>query len=605
VKGYIAIEAGATHTVGGLYDDARELVREAHGRGANPIESGVSAASRVIAGVARELMQEGCELEHLVAAVAGAGKGDNSRELAVGLCRTTGAARVSVCTDVLPILHANIGDGGGVLVIAGTGSSVMARAVDGTVHLVGGHGAVMGDLGSGYRIGLEALRACAEALDGTGEETALLEAILSEKKLSGIDDLVLWSEGASKSWIADLCETFFECAKRGDGVARRIMYEQASYLTNQVIAARDRAGLAVETPVITYGGLLMNSVLFARAFSDALSSRWSGVKPIQATTSGHGAVSELLWTAVEGRKTVTQEEVRAELPATEGMLRAPKPIDAMSGLEITDWMTEADSTLASAMRSARESIAGAIETAADCYAQGGRIIYLGAGTSGRIGVLDASECPPTFGVSKERVVGLIAGGDDALRNSVEDAEDSAEQAKADLNGLSPAISGHDFVVGITASGTTPYVLGALECAKEAGARTCLMACNAVTCEAAEQFILLETGPEVLPGSTRLKAGTATKLALNQITTGAMARCGHIYEGYMVGVKGVNAKLKARTVRIVSDLLGVSVEDAGTALDVANGDIKVAILMNKLTITREDAQDRLEKNGGHLREALKH
>jgi N-acetylmuramic acid 6-phosphate etherase len=198
---------------------------------------------------------------------------------------------------------------------------------------------------------------------------------------------------------------------------------------------------------------------------------------------------------------------------------------------------------------------------------------------------------------------LIAGGDHALRNSIEDAEDSLDQAARDLTELSPPVSEIDFVVGITASGTTPYVHGALRFARGVGATTCLMSCNPASCDWAQQQIVLETGPEVLPGSTRLKAGSVTKLALNQITTGAMARCGHIYDGYMVGVRSVNAKLHERTVRITSELLDVSKQEAQRNLDAAAGDIKVAVLMVRLDIPKEDAEGRLDKTGGHLRDAL--
>ncbi len=602
----IAIEAGATLTRAGLYDDDLKLVREVETGGANPVELGVAGAGRVLIQVGCDLLGDGTKkVESIVAGVAGAGKGNYAEELAEAICRGTGVDSVSVCGDIRPILRANLGDRAGILVIAGTGSSVLVQDEDGNVQLIGGAGSLVGDRGSGYRLGLEALQACSASMDGTSVDTDLLYWTLKTTDCSDLDELVQWSGTASKTDVADLAKIVVRCATEGDVIAQEIVEAQAVHLAEQTMAARNRGCLDSDTPIpiLMYGGLLTNSEVFADAYREALKTYWPDSEPTLATKTGHRAVSVFLGNPPDDFVTVRREDCADLLPGTERMLGGETPIDRMTGLEITDWMTGADSVLFGVLEGARESIGRAIEAAAESISAGGRIVYLGAGTSGRLGVLDASECPPTFGIGKDRVIGLIAGGDDALRNSIEDAEDSLEQGGIDWEGLSPSLSPNDFVIGITASGTTPYVVGGLRYARSVGAKTCLMTCNAVTCDAAEQFILLETGPEVLPGSTRLKAGTATKLALNQITTGAMARCGHIYEGYMVGVKGVNAKLQERTVRIASELLGVSADEAEAALDAAGGDIKVAVMMRRLGISRDEADERLGKCGGHLRDAL--
>lgn len=228
---------------------------------------------------------------------------------------------------------------------------------------------------------------------------------------------------------------------------------------------------------------------------------------------------------------------------------------------------------------------------------------MGAGTSGRLGVLDASECPPTFGVPPERVVGIIAGGDGALRHSIEGAEDEPAQAVAALDALSPPVGPSDVVVGIAASGTTPYVFGALEYAEAHGAEPVLLCCNPGQRHAARTVIALDTGPEALTGSTRLKAGTATKLALNMITTGAMARSGYMYEGLMVRVRPVNAKLRRRAARIVATLADMDEQAASKLLEQAGGEIGVAVLMAKRGLPVAEAEARFTGCGHDLRAAL--
>lgn len=600
---FVAIEAGATRTRAGLYDRAGVLVREIETGPANPLELGVHQAAAHLARTVHSLVNDDTPITSIIAGVAGSGIGAYAADLAQALCRACHVDSVSVANDILPVLKANLGDQPGILVIAGTGSSVLAQDAENEVYLVGGHGALLGDRGSAYRIGLEALQACTAAVDGTGPSTALNALLLKATDSSNEKALAQWAGAASKSTIASLASAVIECAQTGDLVAQEIVSIQATHLASQTLRARTTAKLDTSTQLLIQGGLLTHADYFAEAYRLALSKLWPDAKPAPATHIGHYAVSRLAQNPPAGFVTVHKSDCANALPGTEGVLATEKPIDTMSALEITDWMTQSDSTLPDVLRTAREAIAVAIDTAASSIARGGRIIYLGAGTSGRLGVLDASECPPTFGIPSDRVVGLIAGGDHALRNSIENAEDSPDQAVRDLQQLSPPVSEIDFVIGITASGTTPYVLGALEWAHASGVPTCLMSCNPVTFQNAQQFIVLNTGPEVLPGSTRLKAGSATKLALNQITTGAMARCGHIYEGYMVGVKAVNVKLRDRTIRITALLLELPNDEAEQLLAVADGDIKVAVLMHRHAISNTEAANRLLKTQGNLRAAL--
>lgn len=275
-----------------------------------------------------------------------------------------------------------------------------------------------------------------------------------------------------------------------------------------------------------------------------------------------------------------------------------------SPLEIVDLINAEDRTVAAAVATQREEIGRAIEWAEVAFRAGGRLFYAGAGTSGRLGVLDASEIPPTFGANPEMVQGIIAGGHAALTRSQEGAEDRPEGARADVDAA--GITKGDFLIGIAASGTTPYVRVALERAKELGARTAILACSPPPPDmlaAAELAIVVVTGPEVVTGSTRMKAGTATKLVLNTITTGAMIRLGKTYGNLMVDLEATNVKLTDRSERIVVDVCGVSRDDARGVLTRAGGSVKVAIVMQRLGLDRQAAAKRLEQAGGRIREVV--
>ena len=279
-------------------------------------------------------------------------------------------------------------------------------------------------------------------------------------------------------------------------------------------------------------------------------------------------------------------------------------IDTASALELVDLINAEDRRIAGAVAEAREQIARAVELAEAAFRQGGRLFYVGAGTSGRLGVLDASECPPTFGSQPEMVQGIIAGGFQALVRSVEGAEDDLNAAIQEMDARK--VDGRDFVVGIAASGTTPYVRAALGRAQALGARTALVACAqppAVLRETVDACIVVLVGPEVVTGSTRMKAGTATKLVLNTITTGAMVRLGKTWGNLMVDVRIWNEKLVDRGQRIVMETTGLDRTAAQAAIDAAGGRVKLAIVMARLGIGREEAERRLAEHDGRLRPLL--
>ena len=279
-------------------------------------------------------------------------------------------------------------------------------------------------------------------------------------------------------------------------------------------------------------------------------------------------------------------------------------VDSLSALEIVQLMNQEDKQVPLAIEKCLPQIAQAVECIVAAFQQGGRLVYIGAGTSGRLGVLDASECPPTFGVSPEMVKGIIAGGERALRHPIEGAEDSKAQAVIDLQTIQ--FSSKDVLVGIAASGRTPYVIGALEYAKSLGSVTVSIASNPNSAMANIVDIAIDTvvGPEVLTGSSRLKSGTAQKLVLNMLTTASMILMGKCYQNLMVDVQASNEKLKARAIRIVMQATDCDKALAEETLKQADQNAKLAIMMILSGLDRAQAEALLEKHQGKLQLALK-
>ena len=288
---------------------------------------------------------------------------------------------------------------------------------------------------------------------------------------------------------------------------------------------------------------------------------------------------------------------------TEAPLAASAELDLLSTEQALVVMAEQDAAAVAAVAAERPRVAAAIELVVAAFARGGRLVYVGAGTSGRLGVLDASECPPTFRTPPGQVQAVMAGGDAAVFRAVEGAEDDADAGAATMH--ERAVGPADVVLGIAASGTTPFVWGALAAAIARGAKTVLLACvPPVGGEpAVDVAVRPVVGPEVLTGSTRLKAGTATKLVLNQVTTLAMVRCGKTFGNRMVDVRATNAKLRARAGRMVAELTGLAPDAAAERLAVADGHVKVAVVMARRGVSADAARQRLDAVGGRLRDAI--
>jgi N-acetylmuramic acid 6-phosphate etherase len=288
---------------------------------------------------------------------------------------------------------------------------------------------------------------------------------------------------------------------------------------------------------------------------------------------------------------------------TESRLAASKMLDRMTALEMARLMNREDRRVAAAVGRVLPEIARAVDAIAAAMRAGGRLIYVGAGSSGRMAVLDAAECPPTFGVSKKRMIALIAGGRRAVTGAVEGAEDSAANGARDLRQLK--LGRRDVVVGIAASGTTPYVLGAIKFARGRGATTIALMANRdmPLARLAKIAIGVEVGAEVLTGSTRLKAGTSQKMVLNMLSTAVMVRLGHAYENLMIDAVMTNKKLQGRAVRILMEASGAGVSAAEDALRAAGHSMRVGLVMLKLGVGAEEARRKLKAAGGNLRRSI--
>ncbi len=522
--------------------------------------------------------------------------------VATGLAKMLGTDDVRVCSDAHMLASANLDEKHPILVIAGTGSVVITRKPDGTHIVTGGWGPILGDEGGAYRLVLEGIRRA-------DEDEQLRELLARETGKQTLAAVHQWLTYRKPVDVAPLAIPILRAADGGNAGARAALLDQAQKLAALARHGFDRAGRLNSLPAklsVFFTGGLSESDSYANALSEALTRAICPVQIESPTFQGHRAAFALR-SVPDGapyvKRPITELLAVAAEPDTEGVDTQFENFDVKPSREIALLMSISEVFSSPSVQHMSNTIGAIIDAAAACIRAGGRIVYAGAGTSGRLGVLDASECPPTFGVGEDRVIALIAGGDAALRHSIEGAEDDTAAAARDIDAISPRIGANDIVIGITASGTTPYALAAIDRAKVLGAKTGLVACNPVPLDRADFVVALDTGPEVLPGSTRLKAGTATKLVLNQISTGAMAKAGFVFEGRMVGVRPMNKKLRQRCIRIIAELTKEDAAAAEKRLDETGGSIRMAVLMARRGLSLAEAQRRLDAAGGVLRDAL--
>lgn len=486
-----------------------------------------------------------------------------------------------------------------VLVLSGTGSCCFGRSAQGRTVRVGGWGHILGDKGSGYDIGLSALQAVVHAYDCQGQWSRLGQRLLRALALNEPEDLVPWVQQAAKKDVATLAVEVFEAWAEGDSLAQQVLRAAAERLARDgATCARrlTRAGAPVQ--FVLAGSVLVKQPRFAAWVGRLLRQHWPGARPVCLTRESAWGAVELARQLVPGlaRRPVQAPptaqpsapeaaELADLVPPLESVRQSPTEqrnprsmhLDRLPLARAVELMIEEDQRIAAALRRHRAQIVQAIRLIVRALRRGGRLFYVGAGTSGRLGVLDASECPPTFNVSPDTVQGIIAGGQTALWRSIEGAEDDvvAGAHAIQFRGVGP----RDVVVGIAASGRTPFVWGALHEAQRRGATTILLCFNPhlklPRLTRPSLVLALDVGPEVLAGSTRLKAGTATKLVLNMFSTLAMVQLGKVRSNLMVDLRPTNSKLQDRAVRIVQALTGVDEAAARRALEQAGWQVPKA------------------------------
>ena len=484
-------------------------------------------------------------------------------------------AKIVVGSDRDSGLAAALGHGDGIVVNAGSGSSVTGRR-DKRIENAGGWGHILGDAGGGYFLSLQALRLILREYDLHRGEVQFTSKILGALSLNNLDELVRWAQTADKMEIATLTPVVFEAATTGDAGVMEIIEEGARVLCEYTEAVASRLHL-LAPKVVLLGGLFQRDSIYTHTFRRRLKKSLPDARVANSERSPELGAA---WLAAELHD---WPEIHSEAPPdsienlaaalTEQRNPRSADLEKLSAQDLVKLFVDEEKFVQEALSAASAELGRAIGIVAESLGRGGHLFYVGAGSSGRLGVLDASEIPPTFGAPRDLVQGVIAGGATALHRSVEGAED--EESSGALAMEKRGVKETDVVIGITASGRTPFVLGALSQAKSLGAKTILLSCNPAPAQdvKVDLAIDLPVGPEILTGSTRLKAGTATKVALNIISTGAMVALGKVRGNLMIDLHASSTKLRDRAVRMVAEIAECDHQSARQQLEEAGWDLR--------------------------------
>ena len=611
---FLGIEGGATRSTLVLADACQNPVVELQGGPANIRLLSDRALVMLLRGFARLLPE--CRLSGVAIGLAGARTAVDLGRIRHAAGRVWPGVPTYATNDLETALSAAPAVAGAVarvLVLSGTGSCCFGRNRRDVAARVGGRGHVVGDRGSACDISQRALKAVMAEYDHSGCWPRLGEKILRALLLNDPEDLIPWSMDAQKTEIASLAVCVFESAAARDPLARSLLAEAAQALSDDADACAHRLARRSERVQFVFnGGVLLKNRSFAqdvikrvrRLWRNAVFSRVDGVSAWGAvrlaiehsapgavvaqirqshqTTTGHCRHQDRPPTAsgIQGHPALALEHLKQS--PTEQRNPRSMNLDRMSLKSAVDLMLMEDMSVPVSLRTERSSIEWVVRRILAAFKRGGRLLYVGAGTSGRLGVLDASECPPTFRAAQEQVQGIIAGGRRALWSAVEGAEDDDASGAGAV--AHRGVNGRDVVIGIAASGRTPFVWGALAEASRRGAFTVLICFNPALkkIKAAhgmflpDKIIAPNLGPEVLTGSTRLKSGTATKLLLNIFTTLSLAKSGKVISNLMVDLNPSNQKLRGRAVQIVRELVGCAEESARVALEEAGWIVKDAV-----------------------------
>ncbi|NYI70399.1 N-acetylmuramic acid 6-phosphate etherase [Naumannella cuiyingiana] len=600
---YSGIDLGKTGCRLAVVDE-RPVVVSGPGAPGLAEPGGIAEAVRAVLTVREALPAAQRQLAgSLVCGAAGAAAApEAAAELAARLEAELPGTEVTVTSDAV-IAHAGaLGGRSGTVAALGTGAVVINVSARGELRIFDGWGPWLGDDGSGAWLGREALRRVLASREADYDLGPLLDA--ARARFGDLARLprTLAASGTPARATAAFAPDVLGLAAEGDAAARELVTAAAEALAGTI----ERAG---DGPVAVTGGLSGSELLLAElaGASGREVVRGEGTPLDGALLLASGAPAPhremLIGPAAEPGERSEVSDGSVDRLGTEQVRRDLADLDTFSSTRLVDVLLDAEASVPAAMRAAHGQLATAARMAAEAYARGGRIVYVGAGTPGRLGALDAAEIPPTYGVDPGRFVALLAGGEQAMTAAIEGAEDDEEAARADIERL--AIGPADLVIGIAASGRTPYVVAALTAAAERGAPTVGITNNHGTAvaAAAEVGIELLTGPEVVSGSTRMKAGTSQKIALNIISTAAMIMNNKTYGAWMVDVAATNDKLRARANRIVREATGHDHGDAERALAAAGGEVKTAIVSLLTGGDAEAARERLGAADGSVRKAL--
>ncbi len=510
--------------------------------------------------------------------LAGCGTEEDRQSLTRLCAEVWPQAKIVVGSDRDSGLAAALGHGDGIVVNAGSGSSITGRR-DKRIEYAGGWGHILGDAGGGYFLSIQALRLILREYDLHRGEVQFTTKILRALSLNNLDELVRWAQTADKMEVAMLTPVVFEAAAGGDARVMEIIEEGARVLCEYTEAVATRLH-ALAPKIVLLGGLFQRDSIYNHAFRRRLKKT---LPDARVANSERGPEFGAAWLAAEMQ---SWPEIHAE-PAPEKIddlaaalteQRNPRSenLERMNAQDLVKLFVDEEKFVGEALHGATVDLARAVELVAESLRKGGRLFYIGAGSSGRIGVLDASEIPPTFGASPELVQGIIAGGATALHRSVEGAEDEGSNGALAIDRR--GVKDIDVVIGITASGRTPFVVGALARAKSLGAKTILLSCNPARDQKinVDLAIDLAVGPEILAGSTRLKAGTATKIALNIVSTGAMVALGKVKGNLMIDLNTSSTKLRDRATRMVAELAQCDYNSARAQLEESSWDLRAAL-----------------------------
>jgi len=583
----LGIECGATHTVA-LHESAGQVIRAGFGPANLRLLNDTQLARHL-----RQIAKQFPKPSAVAIGMAGARTNSDKLRLRRAATRAWPSAAIHATNDLETALAADTQrkPATRVLVLSGTGSCCFGQSPDGATAEIGGWGHILGDKSSGYEIGLRALKACVFYLDRDGTWSTLGQRLLCRLQLNSPEQLIDWVAQADKAEVAGLAlEVFAAWAKR-DKIATDILDGATDILAKDACAcARKLAGKTRPVRFLLAGSVLLKQPKFAAGVANAIRARRPGSQVATLKSeSCTGALNLALRltklppanpsASVSAHRSAITVPGLAQLGLAPTEQRHPSSmkLDRMPLSQAVDLFLDEDSQLPAAIAREKNKIVRLIGWVRDAFQNGGRLFYCGAGTSGRLGVLDASECPPTFRVDPKQVQGIIAGGQPALYRSIEGAEDNPDAGAeaAHFRGVGKK----DVFIAIAASGRTPFVWGGIWEANRSGAKTALLCFNPklkIPRDNRPDIVIKPNlGPELLTGSTRLKSGTATKLILNIITTLAMAKSGKVIGNLMIDLDPSNTKLRDRAVRIVSQLTNTTEAEAKIALERTQWDVKKA------------------------------